>query len=201
MTANYKTQQVNSVQINDSSINAIIKHMEKLSKQINLNKLVHVWIAGDTASYYHTRQRMFNTLKVKWSHAVLPPLDMQVFKIKYKNDCIGYKIVLMSGLSEFSESLPPKWESRCTEIAKAGNIMISMIDPNDLVVSKAFRFNAQDQDDICKMVEKGLVNLNTFDIRMNEALETYVNPENFPMNHVRKIKNIIKKEPSDDPTP
>ena len=74
---------------------------------------------------------------IQWSHRFFLPSDLQVFEVPHPdNPRKGYLIAMDKGFSDVLGSFPPDWEDRAQEVGRTDNIVVLMIDPVDLAVSK-----------------------------------------------------------------
>lgn len=103
----------------------------------------------------------------------MPP-DMQTFEMHTSGSEDGAQIVVMDGSStDAMGSFPPEWEERSQEVHRFDNMVLHVIDPVDLAVSEAARFNERDREDIQALAERGLINPDTFARRLEEAIDHY----------------------------
>lgn len=169
-------------------------HLEELS--LRLGKLgvpVHAYIAGGMAVNYHTGYRMSGDVDIKWSHRVAIPPDMQIFSVQDPDDPAQIIMVTMDGgFSDSLGSFHPDWEKASTEIAKVEDIVIHVISPLDLAVSKLSRFADRDREDIEALAEAGLVRSGDLEKRAAEALDFYVGDTTFISYNVREAVEMVR---------
>ena len=67
-----------------------------------------------------------------------------------------------------------EWKERALKIGEADRIMVYVMEPNDLAVSKAGRFIGHDQEDIKKLAEAGLLDPDIFESRAKEAMLYFI---------------------------
>ena len=99
-----------------------------------------------------------------------------------------FKIDIFSDGYIFSEQLPADYVEKSKEIAKMKNITLKALNPVDIIITKAARFIARDEEDIealSKYVDKDeLIK------RFNEVLKSYSGKEEDYKYH---IKIILKR--------
>ncbi|WP_020041735.1 DUF6036 family nucleotidyltransferase [Salipiger mucosus] len=136
---------------------------------------------------------MSDQVDVKWSHRVAIPSDMQVFEVQKSEDPTDLRIVTVDGgLSDVFGSFPPGWEENSPEICRVGDIVIHVMDPVDLAVSKVARFQDRDREDIRELAAHGLIDPERFEQRVTEALDFYVGDITFLRYNVEDAAEIIR---------
>ena len=153
----------------------LIGHLSELSRRLGkLDRPVQAWLAGGFAVYFYTQHRRSLDVDIKWSHRFHIPPDMRVFEIGAV-DGAPPDVVLMDGqFTDVFRSFPPDWEKRSQEVHRFDNIVLHVIDPVDLSVSKVARFSERDRSDIRALAEHGLINPDVFAARAEEALSCCV---------------------------
>ncbi|MDE0303425.1 MAG: hypothetical protein OXI87_00865 [Albidovulum sp.] len=117
---------------------------------------------------------------------------MQVFEMDAPGSAAGTRIVVMDGsFTDVMGSFPPDWEARSHEVHSSGNMVLHVIDPVDLAVSKLARFSERYREDIQALAESGLIDPDTFARRADEALEHYVGDLTFVRYNVRDAMEIV----------
>lgn len=171
-------------------------HFEKLSERLGQLKVpLHAYLAGGIAVNYHTGHRMSDDVDVKWSHRVAIPPDMQLFEAADPADPNDVRVITVdSGFSDVLGSFPPDWEKRSPLIAEVGDIRIHVMDPVDLAVSKVSRFQDRDRDDIRELAAQGLIDIEKFSERMEEALEFYVGDTTFIRYNLQDALEVIREQ-------
>lgn len=172
------------------------RHFQALADRLgNLRTPVHAYIAGGVAINYHTGYRMSDDVDVKWSHRVAIPPDMQVFEVANPDDPDDVILVGMDGnFSDTLGSFPPDWEENSPEVCRVGDIVLHIMDPVDLAVSKVGRFIERDRDDIKELAAHGLIDIETFKKRVEEALDYYVGDTTFIKYNVADAIELIEQE-------
>ncbi|MCY3878093.1 MAG: hypothetical protein OXF74_02800 [Rhodobacteraceae bacterium] len=121
----------------------------------------------------------------------IPP-DLHVFKISDPGGSGGKQVVVMDGsFTDAFGSFPPDWVKRTREIAKFGDMILYVIDPVDLAVSKVARFGERDREDIRELAKSGLVGPHVFVARAEEALSNYVGDLTFVCHNLADAKKIV----------
>ena len=180
--------QVGSAMTEKKPIDAIIEHLKKLHEQIGhhdesgkfkkSDMTSNIYITGDVAINYYTGYRMFNNIDFKSSLKILIPSNLQVFKIEDTDSEMGYSIIHMNGGNFKNSTLrPPDWESKCLKIESMDNMVVHVIDPNDLVVSRISEFENEGREDIQELARSGLLDLDIIKSRFNEAIQFYYGAE------------------------
>lgn len=175
------------------------RHFAELSDRLGpLKQPLHAYIAGGIAVNYHTGYRMSDDVDLKWSHRVMIPPDMQIFEVQNPDDPDDFRVVTMDGgFTDVLGSFPPDWEQNSPEIARVGNIILHVMDPVDLAVSKVARFQDRDREDIQQLARNGLIDLDKFRQRMQEALDFVVGNTNFVQYNAADAEGLIRKEIDD----
>ena len=79
------------------------------------------------------------------------------------------------------------------ELHKFDNIVLAVIDAVDLAVSKAARFGTRDREDIRALARLGLVDMEIFANRAEEALSCYVGDMTFVRCNLADAREMIEK--------
>ncbi|MBW3243436.1 hypothetical protein KUV57_12250 [Epibacterium sp. DP7N7-1] len=177
-------------------------HFAKLADRLgSLKTPLHAYIAGGIAVNYHTGYRMSDDVDVQWSHRVAIPPDMQVIEVADENDPDEYRMVTIdAGFADVLGSFPPEWEGNSPVICQVGDIVLHVMDPVDLAVSKVARFQDRDREDIVQLARHGLIDVEKFEQRGKEALEYFIGNTKFVEYNLRDAVELIKKE-IDEPEP
>lgn len=168
-------------------------HLSELSRRLGpLKEPVHAWLAGGFAVHFHTAYRISDDVDIKWSHKFLIPPDMQTFELDSPGNAAGTRIIVMDGsFADVMGSFPPDWEERSQEVHRFHNMVLHVIDPVDLAVSKVARFSERDREDIQALAERGLIDPDTFAKRLDEAFDHYVGDMTLVRYNVRDAKEIV----------
>ena len=171
----------------------LINHLSELSRRLGpLAEPLQAWLAGGFAVHYYTQQRMSRDVDIKWSHRILMPPDMQVFEITVSGSAASKQVVVMDGnFNDVIGSFPPDWEERSREVQRIGCMVLHVIDPVDLAVSKVARFSERDREDIRALAELGLVDPHVFARRGKEALDYYVGDLTFVRHNLADAGEIV----------
>lgn len=171
----------------------LIEHLSELSRRLGpLAEPLHAWLAGGFAVHYHTQHRISYDVDIKWSHKVPIPPDMRVFEIRTPGHAGGTDVVVMDGsFADVLGSFPPDWEERSKEVRRFGSMVLHVIDPVDLAVSKVARFSDRDREDIRALAESGLVDPEVFAERAEEALYYYVGDLTFVRYNLADAMQIV----------
>ena len=171
----------------------LIEHLSELARRLGqLAEPVQAWLAGGFAVHYYTRHRVSRDVDIKWSHRILIPPDMQAFEIDMPGSAAGTQIVVMDGgFADVFGSFPPEWEERSQEVHRFDNMVLHVIDPVDLAVSKVARFSERDREDIRELAERGLIDPDTFAKRADAALDYYIGDLTFVRHNLADAREII----------
>ena len=96
-----------------------------------------------------------------------------------------FKVDIFTDGYIFSEQLPADYSEKSKEIVKMKNIALKALNPVDIIITKAARFNARDEEDIealSKYVDK-----NELIKRFNEVLKSYSGKEEDYKYHIEII--------------
>ena len=171
----------------------LIGHLSELSRRLGpLAEPLQAWLAGGFAVHFHTRHRMSYDVNIKWSHKVPIPPDMRVFEISAPESPGGTNVVVMDGsFGGAFGSYPPEWEKRSEEVHRFGDMVLHVINPVDLAVSKVARFSDHDREDIRALAERGLIDSDLFARRAEEALFLYVGDLTFVRRNLADAMQIV----------
>ena len=171
----------------------LVEHLSELSRRLGpLAEPLHAWLAGGFAVQFHTQHRMSCDVDIKWSRKVPIPPDLQIFEISAPEAPGGTNVVVMDGsFGDAFESFPPEWEQRSKEVHRFGDMVLHVIDPVDLAVSKVARFSDRDREDIQAFAERGLVDPDLFARRAEEALVLYVGDLTFVRRNLADAMQIV----------
>lgn len=171
------------------------KHLQKLSARLGkLSEPLHAYLAGGTAVNYYTGHRMSRDVDIKWSHRVPLPADMQLIEVEDTEIPEEFRVIAMDGgFTDFLGSFPPEWERNSRVVGRIGDIVLHIIEPVDLAVSKVARFQDRDREDIRQLAKIGLVDFQRFAERMDEALDYYVGDTTFIKYNADDAKTIVRE--------
>ena len=105
-------------------------------------------------------------------------------KVLYKK----FKVDLFTDGYIFSEQLPADYSEKSKEIIRMKNIALKALNPIDIIITKAARFNARDEEDIEALSKH--VDKDELIKRFNEVLKSYSGKEEDYKYH---IKIILKR--------
>lgn len=169
-------------------------HLRRLAERLGSLKMpVHAYIAGGVAVNYHTGVRMSDDVDIAWSRRVAIPPDMQVFEVVNPDDPTDIMIVTMDGaFGDYLGSFHPDWKDDAPEICQIGDIVLHVISPLDLAVSKIGRYQERDREDIEALARFKLVSSQKFEPRAFEAVDFYVGDTNYIQYNLRDALALIK---------
>ena len=99
-----------------------------------------------------------------------------------------FKVDIFTDGYIFSEQLPADYPEKSKEIVRMKNISLNALSPTDIIITKAARFNARDEEDI--EVLSRHVDKDELIKRFNEVLKSYSGKEEDYKYH---IKIILKR--------
>ncbi len=170
----------------------LIGHLSELSRRLGkLDRPVQAWLAGGFAVHFHTQYRMSRDVDIKWSHKIPIPPDMRVFEIGGVGGGPPDVVVMDGSFADVLGSYPPDWEKRSQEIHRFDNIVLHVIDPVDLAVSKVARFSERDRSDIRALAEIGLIDPDVFAARAEEALSCCVGDLSFVRHNLADAMEMV----------
>ena len=170
----------------------LIGHLSELSRRLGkLDRPVHAWLAGGFAVHFLTQHRMSRDVDIKWSHRFHIPPDMRVFEIGAVDGAPPDVILMDGNFTDVFGSFPPDWEKRSQEVHRFDNIVLHVIDPVDLAVSKVERFSERDRSDIRALAEHGLIDPDVFVRRADEALSQYVGDLTFVRHNLADAMEMV----------
>ena len=117
---------------------------------------------------------------------------MQALETDKPGRSIGSRAVFMDGgFTYVMGSISPQWKVRSQEVHWFDNIVLRIIDPVDLAVSKLARFSERDREDVRALAERGLIDPDAFGNRADEALEYYIGNLTFVRFNVSDARGIV----------
>ena len=170
----------------------LIGHLSELSRRLGkLERPVHAWLAGGFAVYFYTQHRKLRDVDIKWSHRIPIPPDMRVFEIGQSDGDIPDVVVMDGNFADVLGSYPPDWEKRSQEVHRFDNIVLHVIDPIDLAVSKVARFSECDRSNIRALAAIGLIDPDVFAARAEEALSCCVGDLSFVCHNLADAMEMV----------
>lgn len=169
-------------------------HLEKLAERLGELKMpVHAYIAGGVAVNHYTGIRMSDDVDIAWSRRVAIPPDMRVFEAANPDDPQDVMLITMDGeFGDYLGSFHPDWKEDSLEICQIGDIVLHVISPLDLAVSKIGRFQDRDREDIEGLARFRLIKSEEFERRATEAVDYYVGDTTYIGYNLRDALEMIK---------
>lgn len=159
-----------------------------------LKQPVHAYLAGGIAVNYYTGHRMSDDVDIQWSRRVAIPPDLQVFEVASPQDPSDISVVSMDGsFGDYLGSFHPDWRDAAPEIARFGDIVLHVITPLDLAVSKIGRWQDRDREDVDALAEAGLIGSEELRTRGEEALDYYVGDTTFIKHNLADAVEMVKR--------
>jgi len=176
---------------------ALHRAMDKLLAKIledfpgRLDIPARAYIAGGTATYLYTGQRIPSSLHIEFSRKVLVSADLLV---EYVDDD-GQNRAL-----KFDHNYNPKFalmHEKYTEKAfylgspnADPRLEVFVLSPLDLAVSKIARFSDTDRLDIASLAERGLITAEQLEEHAKESLSDYIGNHKFIQHNIEAAVQI-----------
>ena len=188
----------------NNQIKDLLDHLEKVSRNFPTKPgKVVAHIAGGTAVTFHARSRISDDADIAWSHKVLLPQHEQTF-LSRDPDGNPVMISVDAGFSESIGLFHPDWKQDATILADLPRLVVKIISPVDLIVSKIGRFISRDRDDICAIAAAMPIDPEVVRKRTEEALEYYIGDTQYVRTSLGLALDIIRdcsRDPSSGPSP
>lgn len=179
--------------MSDKLIDHLLKHLSIASEDFNVKKgKVIAHIAGGTAVNYYTGVRMSDDVDIQWSHRMILSGDARHF-MSEDPDGNPLLVAVDVGFSESIGLFHPDWKQDANVIAEFPKLIVKMITPVDLVVSKIGRFFERDREDICALAEAIHLDPEEIRARAEDALEYYVGNEDYVRKSLELGLDLIKE--------
>lgn len=153
----------------------LLAHLGGISEsfQVPAGQKVVAHIAGGMAVNYYAGSRMSDDADIEWSHRVILPPEQQHFLTEDPN---GYPVMVTidAGFSNLIGLFHPDWKEDAMPIMEFPNLLVKIISPLDLIVSKIGQFVEHDRDDIRDIATAVPINREALKQRALEALNFYV---------------------------
>ena len=184
-------------------LSALKEHLKLLSDCLgDLAEPIEARVVGGIAVNYYTGHRMSHDADIQWSHRFALPEDLHLFEVPDPEDPLKSSLIAMdTGFSDSLGLFPPDWQDRAKEESRMGNIIVRIIDPVDLAVSKVGRFSERDREDIRQLAAGGWIDRELFASRAEEALGYFVGDISPLRHNVALATAIISRELDDVPEP
>jgi len=154
---------------------------------------VRAYIAGGTAAYLYTGQRMSSDLDIEFSRKVLVPADLLV---EYVDDD-GQRRAL-----EFDHNYNSSFalmHEQYTENAlflgcpnADGRLEVFVLSPLDLAISKIARFSDTDRLDIMSLAQNGLITADQLKDHAMQSLVNYIGSTTFVQCNIDEAVKIVR---------
>lgn len=149
-------------------------------------------LAGGSAVHYYVNSRVSHDVDIEFTRRILLPNDVVVSwtddngNLEHLSLDRNYTSAL--GLMH-PDYIDDSVEIRCFE----SKLLLKVLSPVDLAVSKISRFQDNDQSDITLLSKFGLIDEDEFRDRAEEALTYYIFQKNFIDANLSKACQIIKE--------
>ena len=156
----------------------IVSRIER-SLQASVTRLpgpVKMYVAGGAALHFYTGARISADIDATFSRRVILPENLEVAyrdadgspRLLYFDRQYNDTLALMHENADL-DSVPLALDG-----VDAGLVDVRLLSPVDLAVSKVSRFEGHDQEDIASLAAAGLLDVEPFRERAEEALVAYV---------------------------
>lgn len=152
---------------------AIIAMMEQIAKKIpdaHKQEPVRAYLTGGGAVHYYAHKRVSDDIDLIMQYAVKVPEDLFVVWLNEKSgnlEQVHYDYNYNSTLGLLHE----EYELRATPLITIDDkFQISLLSPEDLMISKLVRFAQNDEEDIKSIIETGQVDKILFESLARDAI-------------------------------
>jgi hypothetical protein len=178
---------------NKSYWQAVERIVEIIAEELpELKEPIECILAGGSAVHYYVSERVSHDVDIEFSKRILLPGDVVV---SWTDD--NGKVERLSLDRNYTSALGlmhPDYISDAVDVGHfEGKLILKVLSPVDLVVSKIARFQDNDQSDIAMLARFGFIDENEFRVRAEEAMVYYIFPENFIRANIEKACQIIKE--------
>ncbi|MCP5197908.1 MAG: hypothetical protein H6974_14155 [Gammaproteobacteria bacterium] len=165
---------------------------------------VRAILVGGAAVHVLTRARISKDVEAIFSRRILLPQDLL---IRYTDEQ-GLPRQLAYDYNYFSELglLHPDAEQDAIPLGAVGSapLVLAVLHPVDLAVSKLARFQDQDRQDMATLASKGMLTAAALEARVSEALNYYVGNTRWIQYNLKEAVALItalNPRPPQQPTP
>jgi hypothetical protein len=145
----------------------------QLETRLSLRHPLTAYLAGGMAVHLYTGKRSTNDVDAELSARVLIPNDLVVEVIDDNGD--PQAVYFDTNYNPMFALLHEDYQQDSVEVSMGlEHIVLRVLSPVDLAVSKLARFAANDREDIRDLVRLGLTNAAEIDARATEALAAYI---------------------------
>ncbi len=178
---------------------AVERIIEIIAQELpELKEPIECILAGGSAIHYYVHERVSHDVDIEFTKRILLPSDVVVTW----NDDNG-KIEHLSLDRNYTSALGlmhPDYIKDAVEVGRfEDKLILKVLSPIDLVVSKIARFQDNDQSDIAMLARFGFIDEDECRLRSEEAMVYYIFPENFIRANIEKACQIIQANTSPSP--
>lgn len=152
---------------------------------------VRAIVVGGAAVHVHTQARVSKDVEAIFSHRILLPQDLVV---RYTDEA-GLPRQLAYDYNYFFDLgvMHPDHDRDALILGRVGDrpLLLGVLCPVDLAVSKIARFQDQDRADIAALARLGLLDGAEFQARVEEALDYYVGDTRWIQYNLRDARALI----------
>ncbi len=149
-------------------------------------------LAGGSAVHYYVNERVSHDVDIEFTKRILLPGDVVVSW----TDSNG-KVEQLSLDRNYTSALGLMHPDYIIDAVDVGHfeekLILKVLSPVDLAVSKIARFQDNDQNDITMLARFGFLNVDKFRLRAEEAMAYYIFPENFIRANIEKACLLIRE--------
>lgn len=162
--------------------------------------LVVAHIVGGMAVNYWTAYRMSVDSDITWSHRVLLPPELQSFVVQ-DEEGLPQVVNIDSSFMDAIGLFHPDWKDDCEEVTRIRSLVVKVISPTDLAVSKIGRFADRDREDICTLARQRLIEVERVRCRAREALDYFIGDPIWVRHNLTDALELIRTCRDDDLEP
>lgn len=155
---------------------ALQRLLQKMEETIGLSRPITLTLAGGMAIHLYTAHRATEDVDAEFSARIIIPSDISVEVISDAPEAIPHNLYIDTNYNSsfalmhenyLEDSIPVKLDG-------LNWIIVRILSPVDLAVSKIARLQGPDMGDICALVAGGLVTPEEIEQRAQEAMAGYI---------------------------
>lgn len=183
---------------------AVLKAVSSVDRLIDnrISVKVDMHVVGGVAVHVYTQSRVSTDIDMTLSHRLVVPETV----VRYKDGEKDAYVSLDRNYGEFLAVMHPDWKNDANLLGTYGRVVLKVISPVDLAVSKIARFADNDRMDIRNLAMAGLIDADGLRRRFDEAAEFYVGDQAMMRYNLKDALSIVEtwrkfEAPSDGPQP
>lgn len=189
--------------IDSSFTKAVRSFVERIGQTLpfGLPEPVRLYLVGGSAMGFYVNERVSNDVDGIFSHRIL--LSPEMTEI-WQDERQEPRLLTMG--TNFSEALAlvhPDYKEDSLLVGEfaSGRLLLHLLSPVDLAVTKIGRFSEVDRQDLCRLAEWVGLDPEAVESRAKEALSHYIGQVKTIETHIELAKGIIEEcgKPSSGP--